>query len=135
LLNKAQSEQLDGAIGFRKKKEDTFVKVFADRALNKIVRFMFNIQFKDTNCALKLVKGSLLRNINLEAKGYPTPTEIVIKLSEAKAKLGEVGITHSEREGGLSKLNPLATGISFFKFLLYLKFKIRLYNTNILTEL
>lgn len=133
LLDKAQSENLDGVTGFRKQKQDDFIRVFGDRVLNKIVRFMFNANFRDTNCALKLIKGSLIRTLKLEARGYPTPTEIVIKLLVLGARLGEVGITHSEREGGLSKLTPFATGINFLKFLFFLKLKIRLYNKKILT--
>lgn len=132
LLDKTLSENLDGVTGFRKKKQDTFIRVAADRILNKIVRFMFKVRFRDTNCALKLIKGNLIRDINLEARGYPNPTEIVVKLSVLGARLGEVGITHYEREGGLSKLNPFATGINFLKFLIYLKIKIKLYNKKIL---
>lgn len=135
LLDKALSEKLDGVTGFRKKKQDTIFRVFADRALNRIVRFMFNLRYKDTNCAMKLIKGELIRGLNIEAKGYPTPTEILIKLSVMGAKLDEVGINHFEREGGLSKLNPIATGISFMKFLFYLKIKINLFNNNILRAL
>lgn len=135
LLDKVKNEQLDGVTGFRKKKQDTFIRVLGDRVLNQIVRFMFNIQFRDTNCALKLIKGDLIRNISLEARGYPIPTEIVIKLSVLGAKLGETGVTHFEREGGLSKLNPVQTGINFLRFLLYMKTKIRLYNKKILRML
>lgn len=135
LLDKACSENLDGVTGFRKKKQDTFIRVFGDRVLNQIVKLMFKVRFRDTNCALKLVKGELIRNINFEARGYPTPTEIVIKLSGLGANLGEIGITHFEREGGLSKLRPVVTGISFLRFLLYLKIKIKLYNKKILHTL
>ncbi len=135
LLDKAQSENLDGVTGFRKKKQDTFFRVFADRVLNRIVKYMFKVGFRDTNCAFKLLDGKLIRQMNLEARGYPTPTEIVIKLSALGAKLGEVGINHFEREGGLSKLNPVATGINFIKFLIYLKIKIRLYNSKLLRTL
>lgn len=135
LLEKAEAEGLDGVTGFRKQKQDTFIRVFGDRVLNKIVRAMFRIDFRDTNCALKLVRGDLLRSINLEARGYPTPTEIMIKLSASGARMGEAGITHTEREGGLSKLHPVATGINFLKYLIYLKFRLYLYNNKILTAL
>jgi glycosyltransferase involved in cell wall biosynthesis len=135
LLEKAQSENLNVITGYRKKKHDTFIRVFCDRVLNQIVRLMFRVQLRDTNCALKLLAGRLIRNIDLEARGYPAPTEIVIKSSVLGAKLGEVGITHSKREGGLSKLNPIATCINFLFFLLYLKIKIGLYNKKILNTL
>lgn len=135
LLEKARKEKLDGVTGFRKKKQDTITRVLADRILNKIIKFFFNVKFRDTNCALKLIRGDMLRRIDLEAKGYPTPTEIVIKLSTIGARLGELGITHFKREVGISKLSPIRTGINFMKFLLYLKIKINLYNKKLLFKL
>lgn len=135
LLNKAVKEKLDGVTGFRKKKKDTIMRVLLDRILNLIIRIFFHIQFRDTNCALKLIKGDIIRRIDLEAKGYPTPTEIVVKLSTIGARLGEVGITHTEREAGISKLKPFKTAVNFLRFLLYLKLKVLLYNKNIIYKL
>lgn len=135
LLEKARSDGLDGVTGYRKKKEDTRFRVFADRALNLIVRTMFNVKFSDTNCALKLIKGSFIRRTNIEARGYPAPTELTIKLCKLGAGIGEMEITHIERQGGLSKLNPLAVSINFLKFLFYLRFKIYLYNKRIIHTL
>jgi glycosyltransferase involved in cell wall biosynthesis len=135
LLEKIQEEELDGVTGYRKKKQDTFIRVLADRILNRIVRLLFGVKFKDTNCALKLIKGEFMRQIDIEARGYPAPTEIVIKLSMLGARLGEIGISHIEREGGLSKLKPILTGINFLKFLLYLRKKIILYKKKIINRL
>jgi len=97
--------------------KDSLFKVFCDRMLNLIVRLLFGINLKDTNCALKLAKGELIRKVNIEAKGFPTPSEIIIKLHAQGAKLGEVGITHLERKVGISKLKPIKTAINMFKFL------------------
>jgi len=135
LLEKALSEGLDGVTGFRKKKEDTAFRVFADRALNLIVRTMFSVTFRDTNCALKLIKGDFIRRTSIEARGYPAPTELTIKLCRLGARIGEMGITHIERQGGLSKLNPLGVSINFLKFLFYLRLKIYLYNKKIIHTL
>ncbi len=135
LLDKALSEGLDGVTGYRKKKEDTRFRVFADRTLNLIVRTMFRVRFRDTNCALKLIKGSFIRRTNIEARGYPAPTELTVKLCKIGASIGEMGITHIERQGGLSKLNPFAVSINFLKFLFYLRFKIYLYDKKIIHTL
>lgn len=135
LLARAQSEGLDGVTGFRKKKQDTLFRVFADRMLNLIVRTMFKVPFRDTNCALKLIKGGFIRQVHIEARGYPAPTELTVKLCTLGAKIGEAGITHIERQGGLSKLRPFTTAVNFLKFLFYLKIKIRLYNKKIIHTL
>lgn len=134
LLNKLEKENLDAVSGFRMGKKDSFFKVFCDRVLNLIVRILFGLKLRDTNCALKLVKGEFLRKINIESMGFPAPTEIVIKLLVNGAKLGEAGITHLQREKGLSKLRPIRTGINMLKFLIWLRIKISLYRKRIITE-
>jgi len=135
LLEKALSEGLDGVTGYRKKKEDTPFRVFADRVLNLIVRTMFGVRFRDTNCAMKLIRGEFIRRVNIEARGYPAPTELTIKLCKLGARIGEMGITHMERQGGLSKLNPLGVSINFLKFLFYLRLRIYLYDKSIIHTL
>ncbi len=135
LLTQALAEDLDGVTGYRGKKQDTLFRVFADRALNVIVRALFGIKYRDTNCALKVVKGDFLRQVNIEARGYPAPTETLIKLNRLGARIGEGRVTHLERVGGLSKLKPFQTSINFLKFLVYLKFKIYLYRTKVIHSL
>lgn len=135
LLRMALSDNLDGVTGYRNKKKDTYFRVFADRALNWIVRAFFGVKFRDTNCALKVIKGDFLRQINIEARGYPAPTELCIKLTRLGAKLGEAGVSHAERAGGMSKLRPFQTSVNFLKFLTYLRFKIYLYNQKVLHNL
>ena len=135
-LLKLQAEKdLDFVTGYRMKKKDNPMRVIADRSLNLIVRTLFWVKLRDTNCAMKLIRGDLARSLNIEAKGYPTPTEITIKLLTLGAKTGETGVRHSERLQGQSKLKFLHTSISFFRFLFYLRKKIRLYRDGVLQSL
>jgi glycosyltransferase involved in cell wall biosynthesis len=135
LLKLQNDNQLDFITGYRMKKKDNPFRVLADRSLNLIVRTMFSVSLRDTNCAMKLIRGDLARSLNIEAKGYPTPTEITIKLMTLGAKTGEIGVHHSERLQGQSKLKFFRTSISFFRFLFYLRKKVRLYKAGILQTL
>jgi glycosyltransferase involved in cell wall biosynthesis len=135
LLKLQNDNQLDFITGYRMKKKDNPFRVLADRSLNLIVRTMFSVSLRDTNCAMKLIRGDLARSLNIEAKGYPTPTEITIKLITLGAKTGEIGVHHSERLQGQSKLKFFRTSISFFRFLFYLRKKVRLYKAGILQTL
>lgn len=128
-------KNLDFVTGFRMKKKDNVFRIVADRGLNLIVRTLFGVSLRDTNCAMKLMRGDLVRSLNIEARGYPTPTEITLKLITLGAKTDEEGVTHSERLRGQSKLHFLRTSISFFRFLFYLKRKIRLYKAGIIQTL
>jgi glycosyltransferase involved in cell wall biosynthesis len=135
-LIKLQNEkQLDFVTGYRMKKKDNAFRVIADRSLNLIVRTMFSLSLRDTNCAMKLIRGDLARELNIEARGYPTPTEITVKLITLGAKTSETGVHHLERLQGQSKLKFFRTSISFFHFLFYLRKKVRLYKAGILQTL
>lgn len=135
LYNKLVNEKLDIITGYRGKKKDSFLKIMADRILNFIIRILFGVHLRDTNCALKLWDGELLRKINIEAKGYPAPTELLIKALTLGAKIGEIGVSHYSRQGGESKLRPFKTGIQMLAFLSYLRYKLFLYNWNILNNI
>ena len=135
LLALYKENSLDFVTGYRMKKKDSFFRVIADRSLNLIVRMMFGVRLRDTNCALKLIRGSLARELNIEAKGYPTPTEITVKLITLGAKTSEIGVTHSERLKGQSKLKFIQTSLSMFRFLFYLRKKVKLYKAGILQTL
>jgi hypothetical protein len=81
-----------------------------------------------------VVKGERLRGLRIEARGYPTPTEIVVRLLARGARLGEAGVTHRERAGGASKLHPWRTAWNFLRFLVYLRRKLKLYRARIIVE-
>jgi glycosyltransferase involved in cell wall biosynthesis len=61
LLRVLEERNLDCVTGFRRKKQDRLVRVLADRALNLIVRSLFRLRLRDTNCALKVARGEVLR--------------------------------------------------------------------------
>lgn len=130
-----RSRSLDFVTGYRVKKQDSRVRVFADRGLNLLVRALFPIQLRDTNCALKLIRGDLARSLRIEARGYPTPTEITLKLVAMGAKTAEAPVTHAERIAGRSKLHILPTAVDMVRFLLYLRRKTRLHRAGVLQGL
>ncbi len=134
MLEKLEKEELDVVTGYRMRKEDTFIRVFADRVLNLIVRVMFGLKQKDTNCALKVFKGDIARKLHIEARAWPTPTEIMIRLEALGCRVGEVGIEHHEREGGETKLRVVKTGFEMLCFLFYMKYKLWLYKKRIINK-
>jgi glycosyltransferase involved in cell wall biosynthesis len=135
LLGLYRSKGLDFVTGYRDRKKDSLLRVFADRSLNLIVRTLFRLDLRDTNCALKLMKGDMIRSLNLEATGYPTPTEITVKLVKLGARSGETAVVHRERVAGQSKLKFMKTSISMFRFLLYLRKRVKLYESRIIQTL
>lgn len=135
LLEELRRGGYDLVTGYRRGKRDTFVRVVADRGLNVLVRLAFGLRLRDTNCALKLLRRDVAQAIQVEARGYPTPTEILVKADTLGYRIGEVGITHSERLAGQSKLKTFRTAWQMGWFLVYLKLKQVLYRARILNRM
>jgi len=129
------SEGVDFIAGYRERKKDSVVRVIADRGLNMLVRLMFGIRHRDTNCAFKLIRGDLLRSLNIESNGFSTPTEIVLKLHFSGAKSVEAPIRHHRREEGKSKLKVFKVSRDFFAFLCYMRKKVNLYKRGVISKL
>lgn len=135
MLERCKAEGLDFVTGYRRAKRDDVLRVAADRGLNLLVRRMFGLDLRDTNCALKVIRGELARSLAIEARGYPTPTEITVKLLALGAKGTEMPVSHGERLAGTSKLRLLSTSVDTTCFLLYLRGKIGLYRAGVIQTL
>jgi len=134
LLAELEDGDLDCVTGYRLAKRDSLFRVLADRGLNKLVRLMFGVRLRDTNCALKVARGDVLRGLTIEARGFPTPTEICVRLHALGLRIGEAGVQHRERAGGASKLHPWRTAWNMFRFLLYLRRRLKLWRARIIVR-
>jgi glycosyltransferase involved in cell wall biosynthesis len=127
--------QTEMVVGYRMGKKDSFAKVIADRILNLMVRMMFGVKVRDTNCAFKLIRGDLIRNLRIETNGFQTPTEILLKLHYGGARFKQVGVTHRKREGGQSSLKFIKVSWDFTCYLFYLRHKVSLWRRGVLHQL
>jgi glycosyltransferase involved in cell wall biosynthesis len=134
LLAELEDGDYDCVTGWRMGKQDNLFRVAMDRGLNLLVRAMFRVRLRDTNCALKVAKGEVLRGLRIEARGFPTPTEICVRLAARGHRIGEAGITHRPRAGGASKLHPWRTAWGMLRFLFYLRRKLKLFRARIIVE-
>jgi hypothetical protein len=100
-----------------------------------VVRSLFGLRLRDTNCPLKLGRGEIVRAMRLEVTGYTLPPEIVVKAAALRVAVVEAGVTHLRRAGGTSKLKLLRTSWEFLHFLLYLRIKLSLYRRGIIRVL
>lgn len=134
LVRHLEEGGFDCVTGARRRKRDSALKVAADRGLNRLVRSLFGVTLSDTNCALKAARGDLLRTLRIEARGYPTPTEMVLRLTALGARVGELPVGHHPRTAGQSKLRPFRTAWAMGRYLLYLRARLRLYRDRIIVE-
>lgn len=131
LLEK-KSEGYDVVSGYRLGKKDSALKVVLDRGFRLLNVMIFGLRLKDPNCAFKLYDGELVRSLHFDAKGYQTPTELMVKVKSKGVRIGEVGVSHAHRVGGRSSLKPFTVAFETMFYLLYLKMKEKLYRANVI---
>lgn len=90
----------DIVAGFRMERRDPLHRrVFAE-AFNVSVRVLFGVHLRDIDCAFKLFRGDLLRNLELTAPGALINTEIQAKARRQGVRLQQVGVHHYPRIAG-----------------------------------
>lgn len=135
LLERATRENCELVTGFRVAKKDSVLRVFANHAQNSLVGFLCGVRMRDSNCALKVMKGDLIRSMKLEATGYPFPTEICVRISARGHKIAEEPVAHRERAAGQSKLKFLRTSLRMLVFLFYLRKRIKMFRAGHLQDI
>jgi dolichol-phosphate mannosyltransferase len=111
------AEQLgddDGVIGSRWLPGSKIIKGqglarnIASRGFNFLVRVMFTLPYKDTQCSAKVFKQSALNAVmsKLKAPGFTFDVELIYKLRQKGYKIKEIAITWEDKRH--SKLNLLA---------------------------
>lgn len=112
----------DAVIGYRVKKEDSAFARFGSWASGALCGLIYGRWLRDFNSALKLVRGPVLRSLQLEAKGLNYSTEVTGRLLELNdhVKLVEVRATHVPRRTGHSSRGLIRAAWHRFLFVVYL---------------
>ena len=97
----AEIDDYDAIIGFRKKRQDPYHRIIYARMWNMLIWLLFNLKVKDIDCAFKLIKTKMLKNITLQSSGAVISTELLVKLKRSGASFKEVGVSHKPRLFGL----------------------------------
>ncbi len=87
----------DIVAGYRIRRRDPPLRLLYARIFNLAVRLFFGLRLRDIDCAFKVFRGDLLRDIRLEFGGALINTEILAKARRRGATLTEVGVHHYPR--------------------------------------
>jgi glycosyltransferase involved in cell wall biosynthesis len=134
LLMVAEEGDCELVTGYRQEKKDTVTRVLANHALNLLVKSMFGVRLRDTNCAIKVARADALRGLAIEAAGWATPTEICLRVHARGQRIREVNVGHRDRMLGTSKVHTLSAAWGFFRYLVYMRLKLHLYRSGILSK-
>lgn len=111
IFNAIQS--VDGVIASRRLSESRILvkqplmRRAASKTFNLLVRFLFGLSFKDTQCGAKFFKRDAVLDIvdDLETSGFETDVEILWRLKNKGYRITEYPITWRHSEGSKLKLS------------------------------
>jgi glycosyltransferase involved in cell wall biosynthesis len=92
----------DIVIGYRKKKQYSTYRKITSLIYNFLLRFLFDIDYVDIDCAFKLFKRDLFDKITIRTKDAFIDAEIMIKANKLGYTTTEVGVKHLPRVDGIS---------------------------------
>jgi glycosyltransferase involved in cell wall biosynthesis len=106
-------DRYDLIITFRYRKIYSNTRIFVSWAYNSLLRFLFRTPFRDVSTGLRMVRKSVISDIELESNSPFIGAEIAIKAMLKGYRVGEVGIQTFPRAFGtgstVSMRNILAT--------------------------
>ncbi len=92
--------EADIVTGYRKRRQDPFYRVLNSRLYNLAVRALFAVKVRDVNCAFKLYRRKVLKDMRLDSAGAFINAEIIIKAARRGCRIRETGVSHYPRTSG-----------------------------------
>jgi glycosyltransferase involved in cell wall biosynthesis len=89
--------------GYKLERNDPKHRIWIGSAYNRFARFLFRVQIRDIDCDYRLIRRSLLDDIQLTSTSGTICVELVRKLELSPFRVVEVGVRHYPRLHGRSQ--------------------------------
>jgi glycosyltransferase involved in cell wall biosynthesis len=130
LLQAVREEQCGGAIGSRWSRgsevspPQSFKRRFASRVFNLIVRGLFGLRFRDTQCGAKVFRAAAIAPVldKLELSNFAFDVDVLAQLHWAGVKVREVPIRWSDVSNG-TKIRLVASSRSMLAAIVRLRLR------------
>lgn len=99
----ALSGTADVVNGYKERRSDPWYRVFLGKAYNFFVRRLFLVPIRDVDCDFRLMRGDLVRGLDLRSEGGSICVELVKGLQARGARFAEVPVRHLPRREGKSQ--------------------------------
>jgi cellulose synthase/poly-beta-1,6-N-acetylglucosamine synthase-like glycosyltransferase len=94
------AEDHDLIVGWRVQRMDPLGRRLAAALWNRLVDAVFGLPVRDVDCAFKLVRTELVKDMPLTASGAMISTELIVRCLAAGARLEQIGVRHRPRQAG-----------------------------------
>jgi glycosyltransferase involved in cell wall biosynthesis len=92
----------DIVVGYRKKKQYSLYRKITSFVYNLILKWVFDVEYLDVDCAFKIIKRDLFDKITITTKDAFIDAEILIQANRLGYSSTEVGVKHLPRVDGIS---------------------------------
>ena len=121
VFKKLKKEKLDLCKARRITRYDGLFRKFQSSVYNVLFRTMFSLKVKDINGCPKIMTKETFKRVSPKSKDWFIDAEIMIKVSRAGKKIGDVPAVFNKREKGASNVN-LATSFEFLRNMFQYRF-------------
>jgi glycosyltransferase involved in cell wall biosynthesis len=87
-------------LGYRAKRKDPFMRLLNAKGWNILNRLLFGLRVKDIDCAFKLFKRDVVKDLPVKSRGAMLSAEMLIRLERKGVIFREVPVTHLPRLKG-----------------------------------
>lgn len=102
LAEKEAETGADVINGYKKARDDNFLRVFLGNGYAFLARIFFKLPIRDVDCDFRLMRKSFMDRIVLKSRDASILPEMIKKLEMAGAKFAEIPVSHYGREYGKS---------------------------------
>lgn len=89
--------------GYKIKRNDPIIRIIAGRFYHHLVKLMFSLPIRDTDCDFRLIRRTVFDRVKLFESTGTICTELVKKVDHAGYKIMEVPVHHYYRTSGKSQ--------------------------------
>ena len=95
-------DKYDGVVGYRVSRKDNFIRRINAFGWKSFINFVYGLNIKDPNCAFKIFRRDVIKDIDLKSAGATINAELLIKLKDRGRSLVEVPVEHFYRVNGVA---------------------------------
>ncbi|MCE9622193.1 MAG: glycosyltransferase family 2 protein [Actinomycetia bacterium] len=99
----AVQSNTDVVQGWKMQRGDPWYRKVIGRTYHHVVRVLFNLHVRDTDCDFRLIRATLMSRVPLTSTSGVICVEMMRKFEKAGAKFVEVGVSHRGRPYGRSQ--------------------------------
>jgi len=95
-----KTKDYDFVVGYRKKRQDPLFRRICAMIFKTLAFFFFSVKVRDVNCAFKLFKAEVIKNLPLSSSGALINLEIFALAKKKGYKFLELPVEHFSRQAG-----------------------------------